>query len=62
MADEVTYHVYCNETGQIILVPKTSIPDLESWLYNDPEAFEAVVTGLREAFEGKIARTNRDKF
>jgi hypothetical protein len=60
-ANEVTYHVYCNEIGQIILDPQISIPASEIWLYSDPEARAAVVTGLKEASRGKIAKINLDE-
>ncbi len=59
--DEVTYHVYCNEIGQIILDPQISVPASEAWLYQDPEARETVATGLKEASQGKISRINLDE-
>jgi hypothetical protein len=58
---EVTYHVYCNEIGQIILDPQISIPASEIWLYNDPEAREAVTIGLKEVSQGKISKINPDE-
>jgi hypothetical protein len=61
LPDEVTYHIYCNEIGQIILDPQISIPTSEIWLYNNPEAREAVAVGLREAAEGKISKINPDE-
>jgi hypothetical protein len=60
-ANEVTYHVYCNEIGQIILDPQISIPASEIWLYDAPEAREAVATGLKEASQGKISKINLDE-
>jgi hypothetical protein len=60
-ADEVTYHVYCNEIGQIILDPQVSVPASEIWLYKDPEAREAVTIGLREASQGKISKIKLDE-
>jgi hypothetical protein len=59
--NEVTYHVYCNEIGQIILDPQISIPTSEIWLFNEPEAREAVVTGLKEASQGKVSKINPDE-
>jgi hypothetical protein len=60
-ANEVTYHIYCNEIGQIILDPQISIPASDIWLYDDPEAREAVATGLKEASQGKISKINLDE-
>jgi hypothetical protein len=61
MTEGITYHVYCNEIGQIILDPQISIPASEIWLYNNPEAREALAIGLQEAYEGKITKVNPDE-
>ncbi len=60
VAEGVTYHIYCNEIGQIILDPHISIPASEVWLYKNPSAHEAVEVGLKEAGEGKITKINPD--
>jgi hypothetical protein len=60
-ANEVTYHIYCNEIGQIILDPQISVPASEIWLYNDPESRAVVAAGLKEASQGKISKINVDK-
>jgi len=51
---DVTYHVYCNEIGQILLDPQVSIPAAEAWLFNNPAARQAVAKGLQEAAAGKV--------
>ena len=56
VTEGVTYHIYCNEIGQIILDPQVSIPASELWLYKNSEAREAVAVGLKEAAEGKISK------
>jgi len=56
IAEGVTYHIYCNDIGQIILDPHISIPACELWLFENPEALEAVRKGLKEAAEGKISK------
>ena len=56
IAEGVTFHVYCNELGQIILDPHISIPAAEVWLYKNMEAFEAVQTGIKEASDGKVSK------
>ena len=61
ISEGVTYHIYCNEIGQIILDPHISIPASEIWLYKNTEAREAVASGLKEAAEGKISKINLDK-
>ena len=52
----VTYHIYCNEIGQIILDPHISIPASEVWLYKNREALESVQIGIQEASEGKVSK------
>jgi hypothetical protein len=56
----VTYRVYSNSIGQIILDPQVSIPASELWLYQNPEALAAVKQGLKEAAEGKFTKINLD--
>ena len=56
IAEGITYHIYCNEIGQIILDPHVSIPASEVWLYQNKGALEAVTVGLREVAEGKVTK------
>lgn len=58
IAEGVTYHIYCNEIGQIILDPHISVPASEVWLYKNSEAREAIGVGLKEATEGKVSKIN----
>lgn len=57
-AEGVTYHVYRNEMGQIVLDPQVSIPASEAWLLRNAAARAAVVRGLKEAAEGKTTRVD----
>ena len=56
IGDGVTYHIYCNEIGQIILDPHISIPASEVWLYKNKEALASVKAGLTDAAEGKVTK------
>jgi hypothetical protein len=56
--DGVTYHIYCNDIGQIVLDPYVSVPASEAWLFKNPEALQSVEAGLREAAEGKVSKVN----
>ena len=56
IAEGITYHIYCNEIGQIILDPHVSIPASEVWLYKNKEALETVQAGIKEASEGKVTK------
>ena len=60
-AEDVTYHVYCNDIGQIVLDPQVSVPASEAWLFKNKEAQAVVAEGLRQAAEGKISKINLDE-
>ena len=60
VSDDVTFHVYRNIHGQIILDPQVSIPASEAWLFNNPEALESVRRGLKNASEGKVSKVDVD--
>jgi len=51
----ITYHVYANSLGQIILDPQVTIPASELWLFKNPVALTSVRRGLADAAEGKVS-------
>jgi hypothetical protein len=61
ISEDVTYYVYCNDIGQIVLDPHVSIPASEAWLFKNPEALETVKAGLKEAAEKKVSKVNFDE-
>ena len=54
----VTYHLYSNCLGQIVLDPQVSIPASEAWLFNDPEALASVRRGLSDAKRGRVSKVD----
>ena len=50
---EVTFDIYVNQLGQIMLDPRKSIPAHEAWVYENPKILESFDKGLKEAAEGK---------
>jgi hypothetical protein len=54
----VTYHIYTNSIGQIVLDPQVTIPASEAWLFKNPEALAAVRRGLKDAAEGRVTKVN----
>jgi len=56
----VTYRVYSNSIGQIILDPQVSIPVSELWLYQNPEALASFNRGLEDAAQGRVSEINMD--
>lgn len=52
LPEGVTYHVYLNSLGQIVLDPHVSIPAAEVWLWQNKQALASVQRGLVESAEG----------
>lgn len=48
----VTFHIYLNNIGQIVLDPYVSIPASEVWLWENKEALASVKQGLLESAQG----------
>ncbi len=56
----VTYHIYRNRYGQIILDPQVTIPACELWLFQNPEALASVRRGLDDAKQGRVSEIDLD--
>ncbi len=56
----VTYHIYTNSLGQIVLDPQVTIPASEAWLFNNPDAIASVRRGLNDAAQGRVSKVNLD--
>lgn len=54
----VSYHIYKNSLGQIVLDPQVTIPASELWLFKNPEALLSVKRGLSDATQGKISKVD----
>jgi hypothetical protein len=54
----ITYHVYTNSFGQIVLDPQVTIPASEAWLFNNPHALALVQRGLSDAAEGRVSKVD----
>jgi hypothetical protein len=52
----ISYHVYSNSIGQIILDPQVTIPASEIWLFHNPDALASVRRGLSDAAQGKVSK------
>ena len=53
----ITYHIYSNSEGQIILDPQVTIPASELWLFNNKDILALVDRGMLES-----TRINRGSF
>ena len=56
----VTYHIYRNSLGQIILDPQVTIPASEVWLFNNPDALTSVRRGLADAAQDRVSKVDLD--
>lgn len=54
----VTYHIYSNSIGQIVLDPQVTVPASEIWLLNNPNALASVRRGLSDAAEGRVSKVD----
>jgi len=56
----ITYHIYSNKFGQIVLDPQVTIPASELWLFRNPAALASVKRGLADAAQGKVSKIDLD--
>ncbi|MDO8472447.1 MAG: hypothetical protein Q7T05_01375 [Dehalococcoidia bacterium] len=54
--DGVTYHVYMNRIGQIILDPQVSVPVSEAWLFEDKDLLASIDNGMADSAKGRIVK------
>jgi len=60
VGEGITYHIYTNKFGQIVLDPQVTIPASELWLFNNPTALASVQRGLADAAQGKVSKVDLD--
>ena len=48
----ITYHIYCNKLGQIVLDPQVTIPASEAWLFENKEVLASIDRGMVESANG----------
>lgn len=51
---DITFHIYCNKLGQIVLDPQVTIAASEAWLFEDKNALASVDKGMEEAANGQL--------
>jgi hypothetical protein len=60
VGEGITYHIYSNSVGQIVLDPQVTIPASEAWLFNNPDAIASVRQGLSDAAQGRVSKVDLD--
>jgi hypothetical protein len=58
LEEGITYHIYKNDIGQIVLDPQVTIPASEAWLFRNPEVLAAVKRGISDAARGKVSEVD----
>ena len=56
--EDITYHIYTNSDGQIVLDPQVTIPASESWVFNNPDILALAKRGLSDAAEGRVSKVD----
>ena len=56
LQEGITYHVYHNRFGQIVLDPQVTIPASEAWLFEDKNALALVDRGMVESTNGQLIK------
>jgi hypothetical protein len=52
----VTYFVYHNSAGQIVLDPQASISASELWIFENKDILASIDRGMRESLDGKTMK------
>lgn len=60
VGEGITYHIYANSLGQIVLDPQVTIPASEAWLFSNPDALASVRRGLDDAAHGRVSKVDLD--
>jgi hypothetical protein len=60
LSEGISYHIYANSLGQIVLDPQITIPASEAWLFENKTALASVDKGISESANGQV--TNRGSF
>lgn len=50
----VTYHIYANSVGQIVLDPQITISASEAWLFENKTALASVDKGMAESAKEQV--------
>jgi len=58
VGEDITYHIYSNSVGQIVLDPQVTVPASEAWLFKNPDAIASVRRGLAEAAQSKVSKVD----
>jgi len=52
----ITYHIYTNSFGQIILDPQVTIPASELWVFENKDILASIDKGMAESANGQVIK------
>ncbi len=52
----ITYHIYTNSEGQIILDPQVTIPASELWVFENKDILASIDKGMAESADGQVIK------
>ncbi len=52
--NNVRFEIFCNDAGQILLSPGTTVRLHEAWLYKNKQALASLRQGMNEAARGEV--------
>ena len=56
VGEGITYHIYSNSDGQIVLDPQVTIPASELWLFENKDILASVDKGMAESMNGQVIK------
>jgi hypothetical protein len=56
VGEDITFHIYSNELGQILLDPQVTIPASELWVFQNKDVLASLDKGMAEAKSGKVTK------
>ena len=52
----ITYHIYINNSGQIILDPQVTISASELWVFENKDILASIDKGMAESAKGQVIK------
>jgi len=56
VGEGITYHIYSNSLGQIILDPQVTIPASELWVFENKDILASIDKGMAESANGQVIK------
>ena len=54
LREGISYHIYANSVGQIVLDPQVTISASEAWLYKDNKILASIDKSMIESSNGRV--------